>query len=169
MTLEEFTEAVRRLLDEVTTMTLATCAGGIPWAADVYFAPDGFDLVFFSSPDSRHCRNLAANPVCAVTIHPAAASWREIRGLQMEGEARPAAGTLATARALAAYLAKFPFARELLAAPKEGTRFFAKASAQIFRPRRIRYLDNALGLGTRFGLLLANGKPAGSPEREENT
>jgi len=31
-------------------MTLATCAEGLPWATDVYFAPDGFDLVFLSSP-----------------------------------------------------------------------------------------------------------------------
>lgn len=168
MTPEEFEAAVSLILHEVTTMTLATCAGGVPWATDVYFSPDGFDLVFFSSPNSRHCRNLAVNPAGAVTIHPAAASWREIRGLQMEGEAGPVAGNLAMARALAAYVAKFPFARELLAAPTEAARFFAKASAHVFRPRRIRYLDNALGLGTRFSLLLANGKPDGLPQPEEH-
>ncbi|TBR26906.1 MAG: hypothetical protein EPO10_20850, partial [Reyranella sp.] len=87
MTSEEFEAATGALLREVAPMTLATCADNVPWASDVYFASSGFDLVFFSSLDSRHCRNLVINPVCAASVHAPVATWRDIRGLQMEGVA----------------------------------------------------------------------------------
>ncbi len=87
MTSEEFEAATGALLRDVAPMTLATCADNVPWASDVYFASSGFDLVFFSSLDSRHCCNLVANPVCAASVHAPVATWRDIRGLQMEGVA----------------------------------------------------------------------------------
>ena len=166
MRLEEFSLATRSLLDGVTTMTLATCDGGVPWATDVYFAADGFDLVFFSSPASRHCRNLAASPLCAATIHPAVNAWREIKGLQMEGSAGPLTNLGGTARGLAAYLAKFPFAGELLANPGETARRVNSAMLYAFRPTRILLLDNALGFGTRHGMGLVDGQLQGCPERD---
>ena len=148
-------------------MTLATCAGGLPWATDVYFAPNGFELVFFSSPRSRHCLNLTANPACAATIHPQVDSWREIRGLQIEGEAGPPADTLASARAMAAYVKKFPFTRDLLAHPAQTLGAFSRAAAHVLRPSRLLYLDNAQGIGTRFSLRLVDGRPVGPPQRQE--
>ncbi|WP_295578609.1 pyridoxamine 5'-phosphate oxidase family protein [uncultured Lamprocystis sp.] len=166
MTPDAFAAAARRLFDEVAVMTLATCADAVPWATDVYFAPDGFDLVFLSSPRSRHSRNLAVNPACAATIHPPVTSWREIRGLQMEGEVRPPAGTVAKARALAAYLTKFPFARDLIAHPAETAGAFAGATLLVLRPSRLRYLDNGLGIGTRWSQRLVDGQAVGPPELE---
>lgn len=151
MELEAFTRAVRDILDAVPAMTLATCAGGKPWATDVYFAPRGFNLIFFfSSPGSRHCRNLVVSAACAVTVHPQVAAWREIRGLQREGRAGPMDGLAQKASAMAAYLAKFPFVKDLLAAPGEAAGKMAKVAPHDFRPTRIRYLDNALGFGARF-------------------
>lgn len=166
MTLEEFEIAVRGLFGEVAPMTLATCSGDAPWATDVYFAPCGLDLVFFSSAESRHCRNLAANPSCAATVHAPAPTWRDIRGVQMEGVAGPAASVGGKAEAFIAYVKKFPFAHELLANPTEVTRKLFTASPHVFRPSRIRYLDNRLGIGVRFSLLVNDGKPTGPPERE---
>ena len=166
MELEAFKLAVRDILDAVPAMTLATCAQGQPWAADVYFAPRGFDLIFFSSPASRHCRNLAASGACAATIHPQVASWRDIRGLQMEGRAMPLDGLAQKTAATAAYLAKFPFVKDLLAAPGDAARKMAKVSPHVFVASRIRYLDNALGFGTRFVVELVDGAPLGPPVRE---
>jgi uncharacterized protein len=166
MTPDAFAAAARRLFDEVAVMTLATCTDAVPWATDVYFAPDGFDLVFLSSPRSRHSRNLTINPACAATIHPLVNSWREIRGLQIEGEVRPPAGTVFKARALAAYLTKFPFARDLIAHPAETAGAFAGATLLVLRPSRLRYLDNAVGIGTRWSLRLVDGQAVGPPELE---
>jgi len=162
--------AVRRLLAETTAMTLATSGdgpdGALPWACTVYFAPNGHDLVFLSSPASRHSRNLAANPACAAAVSPETASWRDIRGLQMEGRAAVVTGLTAKARAMAAYFAKFPFVEDLLAAPGEAARRMGKVSVHVFRPTTIRYLDNGLGFGARWLLRLQDGRPAGPPERE---
>jgi uncharacterized protein YhbP (UPF0306 family) len=168
MTPEQFDGALRQIMDEVAAMTLATCAAGIPWATDVYFAADGFDLVFFSSPSSRHCRNLVANPACAATVHPQATSWREIKGLQMEGIAEPIDSVGGKARGLAAYLRKFPFARELLVEPNASARAFNKAVLHVFRPSRILYLDNALNVGARHCVRLKDGCMDGLPLLERN-
>jgi uncharacterized protein len=166
MTLKEFEATVGRIMAEVTTMTLATCAGGIPWATDVYFAPDGFDLVFFSSPDSRHSQNLAVNPVGAVTIHPPAASWRDIRGLQMEGAGAKVAAVAGKVRAGTVYFRKFPFAQALMANPQEVAGSLAKVTAHVFRPSYLRLIDNAMGFGARYAVRLQDGAAVGPPERE---
>jgi uncharacterized protein YhbP (UPF0306 family) len=149
-------------------MTLATCAEGTPWATDVYFAPSGYDLIFLSAPDSRHCRNLAARPACAATVHPLTLDWREIRGLQMEGVARPVTNVSAKARALAAYYRKFPFVRDLLSRPSEAARKLGKTSALVFRPSRISYLDNSAGFGARYAVLLKDCAPVGPPVRDDS-
>lgn len=166
MTSDEFAAATATLFREVAPMTLATCAGNVPWASDVYFARSGYDLVFFSSPHSRHCRNLAANPVCAVSVRAPATDWRDIRGVQMEGVAGSARTMVEKASALAAYVAKFPFARDLLARPAESLRSAFRAQAHIFRPTRIRHLDNARGLGVRFSVEIVAGRPVSPPRRE---
>ncbi len=167
MTSEEFEAATGALLREVAPMTLATCAGNVPWASDVYFASSGFDLVFFSSLDSRHCRNLAANPSCAVTVHAPVATWRDIRGVQIEGVAGLANTVGEKARALAAYVEKFPFARDLMANPVGAVRTAFRAHAHVFRPMRIRYLDNGRGIGARFSVAIVDGKPVWPPQREK--
>lgn len=166
MTSEEFEAATGALFRDVAPMTLATCADNVPWASDVYFAASGFDLVFFSSLDSRHCRNLVANPVCAASVHAPVATWRGIRGLQMEGVAGPAPTIGEKASALATYVEKFPFARDLMANPVGMVRSAFRAHAHIFRPARIRYLDNRRGIGVRFSVGIVDGKPAWPPRRE---
>lgn len=166
MTPEAFEQAVSRLLQAATTMTLATCSGSAPWAADVYFAADGYDLLFMSAPQSRHCLNLASNPACAVTVHAQAESWREIRGLQMEGQVSPIVSVNAKALALAVYLAKFPFAAALLGDASTALGRFHKAALYVFRPARLLYLDNALGVGKRYGLRFEEGVALGAPELE---
>ena len=166
MTPEAFEAAVRTLFAEVAAMTLATCAGDRPWASDVYFVADGWKLVFFSSPASRHGRNLAANPACAATIHPVVASWRDIHGLQLEGRGEPVEGLIAMARAAAVYCGKFPFAKALLEAPGETTAKMTRVRPHVFVPTAVRLTDNRQGFGTRFLLRLRDGRPMGPPERE---
>ena len=168
MTPEAFEIAARTLFDEVAAMTLATCADGRPWGSDVYFAADGWRLLFFSSPASRHCRNLAASAACAATIHPAVASWRDIRGLQLEGQVVPVEGIVAMARAAAVYCAKFPFAKPLLEAPGETAAKMARVRPHAFIPGAVRLTDNRLGFGARFRLRLRDGRPLGPPERDAN-
>jgi len=70
-------------------MTVGTTDIKRPWGATVFFAYERtFNLLFFSRPDTKHCRHIKKNPnVSAVINH----EWRDrkgnIRGLQIAGRA----------------------------------------------------------------------------------
>ncbi|MBX3613624.1 MAG: pyridoxamine 5'-phosphate oxidase family protein [Burkholderiaceae bacterium] len=55
-------QRVLAYLGEHRVMTLATQGRDGPWAAAVFYASEGFDLYFLSSPSTRHCADLSANP-----------------------------------------------------------------------------------------------------------
>jgi uncharacterized protein YhbP (UPF0306 family) len=128
-------------------MTLATVGeGGEPHAATVYFAADDVhqNLYFFSAPGSQHSLDLSANPRVAATIHPLVEGWREIRGLQLRGEAHPIPLGAEWERAWARYLVKFPFTGELQGVIASKT---ARNTLYTFRPDWVRWIDNRRGFG----------------------
>ena len=55
-------QRVLAYLGEHRVMTLATQGRDGPWAAAVFYASEGFDLYFLSSPSTRHCADLSGNP-----------------------------------------------------------------------------------------------------------
>src|SRR4051794_7065946 len=63
-------ETVPRLLDQLRYLVLGTVdQAGVPWTTPVFFAADGVHrMLWVSSPDSRHSRNIAANPKVAITV-----------------------------------------------------------------------------------------------------
>ena len=109
-------DRIAAFLAEHTTLTLATAgADGAPAAAAVFYAHDaGFNLYFLSEERTEHGRNLLADARVAGTIHADGQDWRVIRGLQVRGRARPAAGT-ELAHAAAVYGRKYAFVAGLLA------------------------------------------------------
>lgn len=167
MTREDLESIVIRYMDEFTTMTLACCNEQGPWAADVFYARQGFDLIFFSSPSSRHCTLLSANPAAAATIHGDYRGWKEIKGLQMEGKVQLMTGVGVRARALATYLKRYPFVAEFFsstgAASREVVRKVAGVDLYTFRPFDILYVNNEAGFGTRWKLQIQDGRAVGEP------
>ena len=141
------------------TMTLATCQGGSPWAATVFFASDGFRLYFFSAPDSRHSQNLAANPQVAVTIQEDYHDWREIKGIQLEGKVAAVDPLFEKAKAMVAYTRKYPEIIKIFTSPSSGVLYqaFLKVKFYCVVPERIFYIDNKLGFGKRQELAI-NGR-----------
>ena len=140
MTKDQLEKTVISLMDEVTTMTLATCKAESPWAAAVYYARQGFDLVFFSSPRSRHCEILANNPRAAATIHGAYSKWQDIKGLQMRGETYLVEPGAEWDSAWKHYQDKFLFVRSMKAV-------VAQNRLYVFIPNWIRLMDNSQGFG----------------------
>jgi uncharacterized protein YhbP (UPF0306 family) len=129
-------------------MTLATQGAGGPWAAAVYYANAGFKLYFLSSPASRHCRNLAADPHAAAAIQEDYADWPEIKGVQLEGEvAELRDADERHARAL--YGEKFPVVRGASGAAAALARALEKVRWYRLTPRRLWFIDNSLGFGHR--------------------
>jgi len=134
-------EPVRTLLEETTTMVLATrMPDGTPRATPVYFAADDrLRLIFLSDPGSVHSRNLAASPQASAAIYPEEGNWRKLRGLQMAGQARTLDGDEAEA-ARRVYARRFPFVAGLAAA-------MAANRIYVFAPSWVRLIDNR----RRFG------------------
>ena len=140
------------------TMTLATCASEIPWAATVFYASDDFELYFFSVPDSRHCQNLRANPRVAVTIQEDYKNWQEIKGIQLEGRITLVDSMTEKAKAMAVYARKYPEVIKLFTNPSSGVFYKAFLKVKFYRvsPEKVFYIDNAEGFGKRQELVIAD-------------
>ncbi|MGH7795861.1 MAG: pyridoxamine 5'-phosphate oxidase family protein [Candidatus Binatia bacterium] len=148
---------VLEYLQSHNTMTLATCAGDIPWAATVFYASDDLELYFFSAPDSRHCQNLSVNPRVAVTIQEDYKDWRAIKGIQLEGKVMLVDGVLDKAKAMAVYARKYADVIQLFTDPASGVFYKAFLKVKFYRvvPENVFFIDNQQGFGKRQELNLA--------------
>ena len=152
-------ELKQQILDYIqahNTMTLATSARDIPWAATVFYASNDLRLYFFSVPESRHCENLAANSRVAVTIQEDYKDWREIKGIQLEGQVMHVDGILEKGKAMIIYARKYPDVMKLFTDPDSGIfhKAFLKVKFYCVVPERIFYIDNAQGFGKRQELIV---------------
>ena len=128
-------------------MTLATQGNEGPWAAALFYARDDDDLIFLSSPLSRHSQNLNLQPRCAATIQGDSKEWQDIKGIQIEGIARETTGA-EISRARTRYAARFPFVRPGVAAPAIA---LALQRVRWYRLQvtRLYFIDNQRGFGKR--------------------
>ncbi|GAB4265446.1 MAG: hypothetical protein Kow00122_20480 [Thermoleophilia bacterium] len=149
------------------TMSVATCgrpgaAGGslppgavgglseslptvVPHAATVFYAvDDALRLIFLSKGTSLHGTHIREGSPVAVTVAEEFQAWREIQGVQLWGEAVVLSG-FERAAALATYVARFPFVRELLTDRRLAA---ALKGIEVFRvtPLRAAFTDNRSGL-----------------------
>jgi uncharacterized protein len=128
-------------------MTLATQGSEGPWAAALFYVRDEDDLIFLSSPSSRHCRDLALQPRCAATIQSDVDDWRSIQGIQIEGQASELqAGERSHAQQL--YGERFPFVRPGIA-PTAIVQALARVRWFRLRIACLYFIDNRLGFGQR--------------------
>ena len=152
-------ELKQQILDYIqshNTMTLATSASDVPWAATVFYASDDVRLYFFSVPETRHCENLAVNSRVAVTIQEDYKDWREIKGIQLEGQVMHVDGILEKGKAMIIYARKYPDVMKLFTDPDSGIfhKAFLKVKFYCVVPERIFYIDNAQGFGKRQELIV---------------
>lgn len=163
---EELRQEILSYLQSHNTMTLATCAADIPWAATVFYASDGFRLYFFSAPDSRHCQNLAGNPRVAITIQEDYHDWRKIKGIQLEGSVSLVDSILEKGKAMTIYGLKYPEVIKVFTDPANEIFYkaFLKVKFYCVFPEKIFYIDNEKGFGKRRELTLKKDRSAGVVE-----
>jgi len=141
----------QRVLEYLRThnvMTLATSGPDGPWAAAVFYANDDFMLYFLSSPATRHCRDLTANPRVSAAIHEDYHDWPEIKGVQLEGRVTEVATpNVGDVRRL--YGQKFPLVGRLGQAPAAIVEAFKKIRWYRLEPDAVYFIDNSRGFGTR--------------------
>ena len=155
---QELKKRALTLIEEQSTMTLATAAASEAWAAPVYFAYHRSGFYFFSDPSARHIRESLAGGRAASTIFAASSSWQEIRGIQMSGTVDSVSAGLEAAAAVRAYLNKFPFTRDFFAPgdPVDPAAFSKRFSVKLYRfnPALVYYLDNSIHFGFRESVTL---------------
>lgn len=153
---DELKQQIIDYMETHNTMTLGTCRDNVPWAATVFYAGDGLRLYFFSSPDSRHCQNLAANPHVAVTIQEDYRDWRKIKGIQLEGTVTEVNSLIEKGKAMAVYARKYPEVIKVFTDPASGIFYqaFLKVKFYCVVPQRIFYIDNEQGFGKRQELII---------------
>jgi uncharacterized protein YhbP (UPF0306 family) len=84
-------ETVPRLLAQHRYLVLGTAdAEGRPWVTPVFYAADGEHRVLWvSSADSRHSRNISARPAVAITIFDSHAPVGGAEAIYLEATAEP--------------------------------------------------------------------------------
>jgi uncharacterized protein len=141
------TPAAAEYLSQHHVMTLATQGVEGPWAAALFYVRDGDDLIFVSSPASRHCRDLVLQPRCAATIQSEASDWRSIQGIQIEGRVSELEGD-ERSHAQQLYAQRFPFVRPG-AAPAAIVSALARVRWYRLRISRLFFIDNSRAFGRR--------------------
>ncbi len=140
------------------TLSLATVHDGEPHSATVFYVNIGFKLYFLSSPASRHGINLSRLVQVSATINEDYATWRLIKGIQLEGTVTKMGGLWENGHLAIAFTKKFPDVAEFFSSPRQlGEKIMAKVKGVEFyelSPTRLFYIDNELGFGHREELLL---------------
>jgi hypothetical protein len=150
---------VQEFLGRHNTITLATvnAAGAVQAAAVFYAADEALNLIFVSSPNSRHGANLAGQSRVAATIQADNQAWQSIQGLQIEGTAQMVEGPADLAWAARIYAGRFEFLRALLGGENGGPAALrgplASSRFYVLRPVWIRLIDNTRSFGHKEELL----------------
>ncbi len=124
------------------------------WASAVFYASDGFDLYYLSSPSSRHSTSLAFDNRLAGAIHHNATDWTSIVGLQVSGTATVLDHAEAeNARQL--YERRFPFIANAHDEAGDLSRALRRTRCYRLSLDRAVVIDNARGFGQRMEWLRA--------------
>jgi uncharacterized protein YhbP (UPF0306 family) len=135
-------------------MSLATAGPDGPHAANLFYACDGFSLIWISDPNSRHSREVEAHGCAATTIAPDYADFSAIRGLQLWGFAYRVSST-ERAGHMAILEARYPFLGRPAEGPEAMHDAYARAGVYRLDPKRIVLIDNTKGFGHKETLDLS--------------
>ena len=155
---QELKKLAADLIEEQSTMTLATAKGDVAWSAPVYYVFFKSCFYFFSDPTSRHVQESLASGQASSSIYANASTWQEIRGIQMSGQMESVSARLGNIEVIRAYLKKFPFTKDFFkpgqALDLEAFSKRFKVKLYRFRPTLAYYLDNSIRFGFREEVLL---------------
>lgn len=146
------------LINDQSTMTLATCKENVAWAAPVYYVFLKSAFYFFSDPASRHILESLESGQASGAVHGFAEGWQEIRGIQMTGRIEALSMGVESAEVIMVYLKKFQFTKELFSSgiPLNLDAFTSRFKVKLykFNPTLIYYLDNSFRFGFRERVML---------------
>ena len=148
----ELESALLAELGRHNVLSLAVVSDARPHSVSLMYAHDDFDIYWLSDPKTRHSRCLASNPSVAVTIAAQHKDFREIRGVQMAGNAHRLTDTDAQAMGFNLLLARYPFLKKFSIGKL--ARHMGAAAVYRFRPTNMTFIDNSRGFGFKQTLVL---------------
>lgn len=155
---QEIKQLTLELINQQSTMTLATARDGIAWAAPVYYVFYKSAFFFFSDPSSRHIQDALESKQASAAIYPYADSWQGIKGIQMSGRIHRLMPGITAIQAVRAYTEKFPFTKDFFEAGQALTldNFIKRFKVRFYRldPEIVYYLDNQIKFGFREAVIL---------------
>lgn len=140
-------DRVLELIDDVSTMTLATFGEQGPWSAPVYYLFRDRRFYFFSSPSSRHVQDGLDRPGAA-SIFRVHDRVEHLEGLQMNGTIQRQPPGIRPAAAAAVYARRF----DITVSGPDCLTFFQTAfhaRMYAFLPDQVYHMDNRKGFGSR--------------------
>jgi uncharacterized protein YhbP (UPF0306 family) len=138
---------IAALLDRHHVMSLATVCPDGPRAANLFYARDGFALLWVSDPSSRHSVAVEADARVAATIATDYSDFPEIQGLQISGRAFRVIETSSRQHARRRLEARYPFLHAAADASEELRKAYERAQFYRLEPASITIIDNTRGLG----------------------
>lgn len=148
---------IAAFLDAHHVMSLATSGPDGPHAANVFYARDGFALVWVSDPESRHSADLEAEPRAAATVAPDYDDFPAIRGVQIAGSARRLVDASELASARVWLEARYPFLQTASGGPQALREAYARVAFYRLEPERLTLIDNSRGFGHKDTLRVGKG------------
>ncbi len=128
-------------------MSLATLGPIGPHAANLFYACDGLAPVWVSEPETRHSRDIEADPRVAATVAPDTSDFAAIKGVQIAGSARRIVDVDDRKRCLALLEARYAFLGQLAEGPPKLREAYARTGVYRLQPARIVLIDNSKGFG----------------------
>jgi len=141
-------ELENRILEELeqhTVLTLAVNGDEGPHAVSLMYAHEGFNIYWLSDPKARHSAYLESGSSASVTIASQHTDFREIRGLQLTGDAHRISGSAEEATGFRLLVARYPFLKKFGAGKL--ARHLGAAAIYAFRPATMTLIDNTRGFG----------------------
>jgi len=155
---ESLAGRIQQFLDANHVMALATASRLSPHAVNLFYARDGFSLIFVSDPKSRHAQDLCANPIVSATVAPDVADYPAVRGVQITGTARVVTEVEQRARLLALLAARFKFLGRVADGPERLQTALEQAGVYRLASNRIVLIDNSLGFAHKEELVVTEGR-----------
>lgn len=147
-------ERVATTLQSNRIMTLACSDDGGLWTAPVFYSQNEYNLIWVSSPNSRHSKAFKNDPEAAASIYNSKSEWQRIQGLQISGRVDCPQDEEEIKELRRFYTRKFPFTgaffsqKGMLPEPIKSK----VEDVQFYRlvPNRIRLVDNSVRFGFNF-------------------
>ncbi|KUO75022.1 MAG: hypothetical protein APF81_12255 [Desulfosporosinus sp. BRH_c37] len=151
--MSEKAQKLLNYLGKHNTMILSTYGENGPWATPVFFINRGFRIYFLSELTSKHSSNLQKKSLSAAVITEDYGDWKEIQGIQLQGNVYLITNLKEVAVLLASYCKKYSTARHILQTPG-AFKGVSNVRWHCLVPHYLKFTDNTEKFGQHFELEL---------------